>query len=778
MPTTIAYSDSQDGYISSFTASNYLNARAGGSITAVGSAGAAGAAGNVTIYEGFVSFDTSGVPGTVRFVELSLCGNAGSTGVAFTLNARAYDWGTTLDNGDYVAGASLSALPLRASRQINSMSDWATDGTRLAFTSDSSFLSNTDNPVRLLICTSRVEAGTNNATVSEYVGWYTSEATGTTNDPKLTVISGSINGPSYATCDGHVNCQGTSFANVRAGTGTKTASSAASTMRVECDTKGVDFVNYNMKRAFLAFDTSGIGAGATILGGKLTLKVNGSIVSGTVGLCLVAGSQASGTVLATSDFTAVGSTELAARKTYASSPSAGTVVEFLLNASGIAAVNASGYTKFAIIHSADFLNSAPADFGDTYIDLRTVEYTGTGDDPVFEVWYDAGSGAADLSGSSSASGSTSGTPSTTPQLAGSSAGTGATTAALNVPATVSGSTAGTGSATGSLAGPALFSGSTAGVGSTSGGLSASSRISGSSSAAGSTTGNVTAASQLSGSSAGSGSTTGNVTSASLLSGSSSAVGATSGTLKTTAQLGGSSSATGATSGSLTAASQLSGSTSATGSTTGNVVTLPMISGSSAGSGSTTGSMKTTPQIIGSSDAVGSTTGGLTVPGSASLSGSAAGLGAVTGNLSVTSQLVGSTAGSGSTTGTLSSPVALSGSSSGSGSTTGSLGAVASISGSSSATSSTTGALKAIPQLSGSASATSNSTGSIITVPTIAGSANGVGSVSGVLSGQPFLIGTAAATSSVTGALSVPIYVRFTKITEAKRTATLVREKRR
>lgn len=773
MPTTVAYSDAADGYIVCSHAT-YAAARGGtGGITVDGSAGYAGQTTAYGCYEGFLSFDTSGVSGTVRNVVLSLCGSYQSVGANFTMNVRDSNWGTTLDSADFVAGASLSALPLRASYAVTTA--WPSNGTRVNFDSDASFVSNVANPVRLLIDSSRQESNTSPSAI-ELAGWYTSEATGTTNDPKLTIISGSTTGSLAPSCDGYTNCLGSSWANTRSGTGTLSVNSSNTTMRVEVDTKGGDFVNYNLKRAFLAFDTSAIGAGATVLGGRLVVKINSG--QSSTSLSLVAGSQASGTALASSDHTAVGGTELATRKAWTGNPTSGTVLEFLLNASGVAAVNKSGYTKLALIESADFLNSPPADFSFNNVDLRTVEYTGTADDPILEIWYDAGSGAADLSGSSAASGSVSGTPSTTPQLAGSSAGTGATTASLSVPAAFSGSSAGTGSSTGNLAGPALFSGSTSGTGSTSGGLSASSRISGSSSAAGSTTGNVTAASQLSGSSAGSGSTTGNVTSASLLSGSSSAVGSASGSLTATPQLSGSSSATGTTSGSLTAAPQLSGSTSATGSVSGSVITSQSISGTAAGTGSTTGAMKTTPQIIGSSGAAGSTTGGLTVPGSANLSGSAAGIGAVTGNLSASSQLAGSTAGSGSTTGTLSSPVALSGSSSGSGSSTGSLGAVASISGSSSATSSVAGALNAIPQLSGSASATSNSTGSIITVPTIAGSANGVGSVSGVLSGRPFLIGTAAATSSVTGALSVPIYVRFTKITEAKRTATLVREKRR
>lgn len=148
-----------------------------------------------------------------------------------------------------------------------------------------------------------------------------------------------------------------------------------------------------INRGFLTFDTSDLPDNMVATAAKL--KLRGTSVVGTVGaVCLVASNQASPTTLATSDYSLVGTTEFASRINISSWNTSG-YNEFTLNAAGLAAINATGYTKFALRHSSDLDNSSPA--SPAAASYYPVERTGTSEDPVLEITYAlTGAGADSL----------------------------------------------------------------------------------------------------------------------------------------------------------------------------------------------------------------------------------------------------------------------------------------------------------------------------------------------------------------------------------------------
>lgn len=196
MPTHVIFTDGSDGYIYSVSAT-YSTARSGAGLTKIStspdpgylfdSVGQYFGGGNYYCYEAFLSFDTSVVVNKVLSVTLAMyldTGNDGST-TDFTANVRAYDWGTPpLTTTDWVAGASLSNNPLRATLASSGVSTAAYN----SFTSDSSFVDNTANPVRLLISSSRHE-GNNTPTGAEYLDFYSYDKSTTTYAPKLTIVT-------------------------------------------------------------------------------------------------------------------------------------------------------------------------------------------------------------------------------------------------------------------------------------------------------------------------------------------------------------------------------------------------------------------------------------------------------------------------------------------------------------------------------------------------------------------------------------------------------------
>lgn len=106
--------DSQSGYIQSADAV-YANARAGtGTVTAFPNlAPRVGQETSYNVYQGFLSFDTLGIRNSSS-TFLEGFGSTNNSTTDFTIEARLYDWGSTLVAADFVPGVNLAALPLAA----------------------------------------------------------------------------------------------------------------------------------------------------------------------------------------------------------------------------------------------------------------------------------------------------------------------------------------------------------------------------------------------------------------------------------------------------------------------------------------------------------------------------------------------------------------------------------------------------------------------------------------------------------------------------------------
>jgi hypothetical protein len=150
--------------------------------------------------------------------------------------------------------------------------------------------------------------------------------------------------------DGDVTNSGTNYTTVRdAGTGNGANYTGVT---LEGGDARRDATNFYFSRNFLPFNTAAIGSGKTMVSGTIDLKIftrNDFDAHGTSQYALVSNTSASDTTLSTADFDAVGSTELATRLTGIKNTNSSYVSRtFTLNASGLANINGSGYSKFAV----------------------------------------------------------------------------------------------------------------------------------------------------------------------------------------------------------------------------------------------------------------------------------------------------------------------------------------------------------------------------------------------------------------------------------------------
>ena len=193
MTVTTVYASTTDGDITSSNAV-YLTARAGSGLV-VSSAGTTFGMGQAlpggvaNCFEGFVSFDTSAVPDTepITAAVLSLWVVSKVLTADFTIEARTSNWGASLDTGDWVAGASLSALTLLASVTASATTngaynDLAENGTNLQAAID------VTATTWILLDSDRHVAG-NVPLGGEKVSCSSADEAGTTQDPKLVVTS-------------------------------------------------------------------------------------------------------------------------------------------------------------------------------------------------------------------------------------------------------------------------------------------------------------------------------------------------------------------------------------------------------------------------------------------------------------------------------------------------------------------------------------------------------------------------------------------------------------
>jgi hypothetical protein len=184
---TTVFSGASDGVITSIDAT-YSTAAAGGGTLTPQDSGLGFTVGHRTgfnVHEGFLDFDTSAVGSDdVSQVDLDLFLLQDNSTTDFTINVRPFDFGASIDSGDWRTPAQLAALTLLAT--------FATSGLGAGYNTFSengtSFQSAIDGAgnTRLVLSSSRHESETE-PTGSEYVLFNTSEKADTTQDPKLTI---------------------------------------------------------------------------------------------------------------------------------------------------------------------------------------------------------------------------------------------------------------------------------------------------------------------------------------------------------------------------------------------------------------------------------------------------------------------------------------------------------------------------------------------------------------------------------------------------------------
>lgn len=192
MATLTAYATTGDGYISSNNAS-YATANSGSGLSAdtAGTIATAGqnVSGNYFIWQSFFSFDTSAIPdaATISAASLDLYGQADSSTTDFALRWRIYDWSSGgLTTADWRTAAQLGGLT--ALGEYNTSGGWTTSGyNAMPATSPTNI---TKTGTTYVIVYSAEDQSSSAPTNPEYVNFRTTDQTGTTQDPKLTVAYG------------------------------------------------------------------------------------------------------------------------------------------------------------------------------------------------------------------------------------------------------------------------------------------------------------------------------------------------------------------------------------------------------------------------------------------------------------------------------------------------------------------------------------------------------------------------------------------------------------
>jgi len=213
MSTLVVYSDTTDGFLTSedsewndgegYLGGDYAAARAGLGVDASGNpappaANTASSTASIgqyragpfhvshyyyAVYQSFLSFDTSSVGSgsTVSAVVLNLTSDYDSSITDFIIEARLFDWGTTLTTADWVTSPSGTLLA-----HYGTASGWGSASAHDFV--DDAFPANVNKvgSTRLLLNSSRQVSNTS-PTGAENVGLLPADYGGTTSDPQLTV---------------------------------------------------------------------------------------------------------------------------------------------------------------------------------------------------------------------------------------------------------------------------------------------------------------------------------------------------------------------------------------------------------------------------------------------------------------------------------------------------------------------------------------------------------------------------------------------------------------
>lgn len=188
MAVTTLNATTNHGYIRS-QSSTYSNARAGsGTKTAFATAAHLAGQQNVSSthyhYEAFLEFDTSTITGTITSVVLKVYVNSFVADNAFTLQARLYDFSTSLTTADWVPGADTSGDTLLATLASGSLSTSAYNSfTDVAFPANI----NTSGKTRFYVTTDNFVAGTPPGGNNEEFCWWLSATE--SNPPQLVITT-------------------------------------------------------------------------------------------------------------------------------------------------------------------------------------------------------------------------------------------------------------------------------------------------------------------------------------------------------------------------------------------------------------------------------------------------------------------------------------------------------------------------------------------------------------------------------------------------------------
>lgn len=137
-------------------------------------------------YQYFLAFGTSGIPDddTVTSATLSLWCTSKLGGGEWSVEATSYNWGGTLETGDWRDASAYGGLTVRASKSISAIG--ADQYNALTSSSLASAVS-TSGSTYLLLCSSQfdgIAAGSYDTAT-----FFTADQTGTANDPKLEVTT-------------------------------------------------------------------------------------------------------------------------------------------------------------------------------------------------------------------------------------------------------------------------------------------------------------------------------------------------------------------------------------------------------------------------------------------------------------------------------------------------------------------------------------------------------------------------------------------------------------
>lgn len=192
------------------------------------------------------------------------------------------------------------------------------------------------------------------------------------------------------------------WATIRAAAGVDAGDSATSGNIVEFqhNSTGVNWVN--LTRSIFLFDTSSLGAGATISAAVMSIaSLQRSNSAGTPDINIYSSNPASNTALVGGDFDSLGTTKFCDTAiTYANWTPVDTYHDWTFNADGRAAISKTSITKLgAKDYTHDASNSDPGSGGaysDSYLVGYFADYTGTTYDPKLVVTYTVPAGPAKL----------------------------------------------------------------------------------------------------------------------------------------------------------------------------------------------------------------------------------------------------------------------------------------------------------------------------------------------------------------------------------------------